>query len=132
VPDRGSFELSTEDVAGDIRIVALSGDADRFRAEEVTRAIQAAGDQVRAVIVDMTRTTFMDSSMLATLVAASEEAREATRRLVLVVEARRLRRSLEVKGLTGILTVVDSREHALELLAGGGDESPGESVPEPA
>ena len=132
MPDSGSFEITIEDVGDDIRIVALTGDADRFRAEAVTRAVQAARTESRAVVVDLAKTTFMDSSMLAALVAASEQGRKRAERLVLVVKTPRLRRSLEVKGLNTILVVAGSREQAVELLAGRGDASAGESVPEPA
>jgi anti-anti-sigma factor len=127
-----SFELTTEDVGDTIRIVAVRGDADRFRAEAVTRAIERARSDECAVIVDMAETTFMDSSMLATLVAASDDSRRHGGMLVLVVATPRLRRSLEVKGLTGILTVAGSRTDALDLLAAEGGESAGESVPDPA
>ena len=132
MPERGSFELTTEDVGDDVRIVALRGDADRFRAEEVSRAIQRARADGRTALVDLAGTVFMDSSMLAAFVTASDEARRAGGELVLVVETPRLRRSLEVKGLGGILTVADSRAHALDLLGAGGGEAAGESVSEPA
>ena len=106
-----------------VRVIALRGDADRFRAETVSRAIQDSWGDDRTVIVDMSDTAFMDSSMLAALVAASDQARRRAESLVLVVRAPRLKRSLEVKGLGGILTVVDSREQALELVERGGDET---------
>jgi anti-sigma B factor antagonist len=129
VPERDSFELTTEDVGDAVRIVALRGDADRFRVEGVARAIRAAREEGRTVVVDLAATTFMDSSMLGTLVAASDDTRRGGGELVLIVETPRLRRSLEVKGLGGILTVVDSRAHALDLIQG---ESAGDSMPEPA
>jgi anti-anti-sigma factor len=128
VPEPGSFELTTEDVGDAVRIVALRGDADRFHAEEVSRAVHRARADGRTAVIDMAGTTFMDSSMLAALVAASDDSRRSGGDLVLVVETPRLRRSLEVKGLGGILTVADSRAHALDLLGAAG----GESVPEPA
>jgi anti-anti-sigma factor len=117
VPDR-SFELIREDAGDAVRVIAVRGDADRFHAEAVSRAIQAARDDDRDVVVDLSEAAFMDSSMLATLVAASEQSRLRARELVLIVQTPRLRRSLEVKGLAGILRVADSREQALELLAG--------------
>jgi anti-anti-sigma factor len=132
VPERGSFELTTEDVGDSVRIVVLRGDADRFRAEQVTRAIQGARADGRTAVVDLAETDFIDSSMLAAFVAASDDSRRDGGELVLVVETPRLRRSLEVEGLGGILTVADSRAHALELLDASGGEAPGESVPEPA
>ena len=128
MPERSSFELITEDVGDAIRVVVLRGDADRYRAEAVRRTIQGARADDRAVVVDMAETTFMDSSMLATLVAASDDSRRRGALLVLVVQTPRLRRSLEVKGLSGILAVAGSRTEALDLLTAEG----GESVPEPA
>jgi anti-anti-sigma factor len=132
VPERDSFKLTTEDVGDAVRIVALRGDADRFRVEQVTRAIQEARADGRTAIVDLAGTAFMDSSMLAAFVAASDDSRRQGGELVLVVQTPRLRRSLEVKGLGGILKVADSRAQALELLGEAGGESAGESVPEPA
>jgi anti-sigma B factor antagonist len=116
VPDRGSFELIKEDAGDAVRVIVLRGDADRFRAEAVGRAIQAARDDDRDVVVDLSQATYMDSSMLATFVAASEQGRLRDRELVLVVQTPRLKRSLEVKGLAGILRVADSRDQAVDLL----------------
>jgi anti-sigma B factor antagonist len=132
VPDRDRFELIGEDVGDDVRVLVLRGDADRYRAEEVNRAIRRARENGRRVVVDMSETSFMDSSMLAALVAASEDARRQADAVVLVVQTARLRRSLEVKGLGGILTVAESREQALRLLAERGDASADEPEPEPA
>jgi len=117
VPEGGPFDLTTEDVGDAIRVVVVSGDADRFRAEAVARAIQQARDDGRDVIVDLAQASYMDSTMVATLVAASERGRRRFARLVIVVQAPRLRRSLEVKGLEPILRVADSRDGALALLA---------------
>ena len=128
VPDRASFELSEEDVGESVRVVVLRGDADRFRAPTVTHALQRAWADDRTVVVDMSEMTFMDSSMLAALVAASDHARRRAEPLVLVVGAARLRRSLEVKGLGQLLAVADSREQALAMVQRRGDES----MPEPA
>jgi anti-anti-sigma factor len=123
VPDQDPFEIIEEDVGQSVRVIALRGDADRFRADTVTHAVQRAWSHGRTVVIDMSDTAFMDSSMLAALVAASDQARRRAETLVLVVRAPRLKRSLEVKGLSGILTVADSREQALELVESGGDES---------
>jgi anti-sigma B factor antagonist len=131
VPDRGAFELTKEDVGEAVRVIALRGDADRSRADAVAEAVQAARDDDRDVVVDLSQTTYMDSSMLAALVAASEQGRLRDRELVLVVQTPRLRRSIEVKGLAGILRVTETREQALELLLAqhGGPAAGGPSEP---
>jgi anti-sigma B factor antagonist len=125
VPERGSFEIVTEDVGDGVRLVAVRGEADRFRAEAVSRAIRSAGEGDRHVIVDLSEATYMDSSMIATFVAASEQSRREAREVVLVVGTPRLRRALEIKGLVSILHVAGSRDQALELLRAAEAPSPG-------
>ena len=116
------FQLVREDAADPITFVVLSGDADRFRADEVGTAIAAARDDGRTVAVEISGATFMDSSMISTLVAASEQARRRGERFVIVCANQRLRRSLQLKGLETILDVVDDRDEAVSLI--GGDDAP--------
>jgi anti-sigma B factor antagonist len=129
MPNQHLFELTAEDV-GDARVVTVHGEADRFRTEEVSGAIEAARRDDRQVVVDLSAVTYLDSSMLAALVAASEQGRRRAEPLVIVCETPRLRRSLQLKGLEAILQIVESRERALELLAGSGGDAP--AVPEEA
>jgi anti-sigma B factor antagonist len=129
MPGQDSFEVTTEDV-GDARVLGVRGEADRFRTEEVSGAIDAARREGRKAVVDLSAVTYLDSSMLAALVAASEQGRRRAEPLVIVCETPRLRRSLQLKGLETILQIVESREQALELLAGSGEDVP--PVPEGA
>jgi anti-anti-sigma factor len=124
-----SFDLTPEDV-GDARILVISGEADRFRTDAVGGAIDAARKEDREVIVDLSSATYLDSSMLSCLVAASEQGRRRAERLVILCETPRLRRSLQLKGLETILQLAETRAQALELVAGGGEETP--PVPEEA
>jgi anti-anti-sigma factor len=82
----------------------------------VSRAIEDARRADRDVVVDLSQATYLDSSMLAALVGASERDRRRSEALVVLVETPRLRRSFEVKGLQTILQVAGSREQALELV----------------
>ena len=110
-----SFGLTTEDVGDDVQIVSLSGEADRFRTDAVGEAIDAARASGRTPIVDMSAVIYLDSSMIAALVAAGERGRRRDGALVVLCTAARLRRSLELKGLETILHLAESREQALEL-----------------
>jgi anti-anti-sigma factor len=111
-----SFQIDPEDVGPNVRILAVHGEADRFATDAVTEAVQSARDDGRGTIIDLNHTSYLDSSMLAALVAESELGRRSALPVVILCEASRLRRSLELKGLQTILTLADSREHALELV----------------
>ena len=123
MPDPTSFALTTEDVGDSVRVLVVRGDADRFRAEAVSRAIETGRADDRDVVVDLSAATYLDSSMLAALVGASEQGRRRSQALVLVVDTPRLRRSFEVKGLQTILRVTSSRDQALDLLARPADQA---------
>ena len=114
----GSFELACEDVADSVRIIALTGEADRLRTDEVSEAIEEARRVGRHVVVDLSAVTYMDSSMLATFVAASEQGRRRSERFVVLCESPRVRRSLEIKGLETILHLVQTRDEALASASG--------------
>jgi anti-sigma B factor antagonist len=116
--DPNSFELTTEDVGDTVRIVSLRGEADRFKADEVSKALEDVRGSGRHAIVDLSAVVYLDSSMLSALVAASEQGRRRSRPLVILCETPRLRRSLQLKGLETILLLAETREQALELAAG--------------
>jgi anti-sigma B factor antagonist len=111
-----SFQIQPEDVEPGVRVLAVQGEADRFGTEAITAAVQEARDTGRDVVIDLNETTYIDSSMLSALVAASEQGRKTSQPLVILCAASRLRRSLELKGLQSILELADSRDHAIELL----------------
>jgi anti-anti-sigma factor len=111
------FELTLEDVDDDVRIISVLGEADRFRTQPVTAAIEAARDAGRRPIVELSDVTFIDSSMIAALVASSEQGRRRSEPLVILCTAARLKRSLQLKGLETILVIADTRDEALALAA---------------
>ena len=111
-----SFQIQPEDVEPGVRILAVQGEADRFATDAITAAVQEARDDGRDVVIDLNEASYLDSSMLATLVSASEEGRQNSQPLVILCEASRVRRSLELKGLQSILELADSRDHAIELV----------------
>ena len=122
-----SFELTPRDVGDAVRILVARGDADRFRTDEMAAAIESARRDGRNVVIDLSEVSYLDSSMLATLVAASEHGRRRAETLVVLCKTPRLRRSLELKGLEAILHLAATREEALKVLSGGGEAW---SVPE--
>jgi anti-anti-sigma factor len=125
MPDPGSFQLTREDLTNRISLLALRGDADRSRTDAVGRAIEEARGEGRELIVDLSQTAYLDSSMLAALVTASQRTRRRSHPLVVICRSERLRRSFQLKGLERILRMADTREEALAILSADGDSPPG-------
>ena len=101
--------------SGGATIVAIDGDVDLATVPELRTALQAvatAGDG-RPLVIDLTAVTFMDSSGLAVLLAATKAARERDRPFAIVCPEGPARLLLAVTGLDGKLPLQGSRAEAL-------------------
>lgn len=97
-------------------IVVLEGEHELFGATKLQRKLEALIDDGVAVVVDLTRATFLDSSIVAVLLRACERARrEGTKYAIVLDESSgdSVRRMFEITGLDRYLPVVPSREAAL-------------------
>jgi anti-anti-sigma factor len=116
------FSLRVEDrPAGDGRsaVVTLEGELDVYTVSSVRATLDGLlVDGASAVVVDLTRLTFMDSSGLGTLVAAHKKARVLRSSLVLVCDDGVVLRLLSVTGLIRVFHVSHSVESALAEVAG--------------
>ncbi len=112
------FALEVETLAPEVRLLAVSGELDLFAAPELKRTIAGAleGDALD-LIVDLTRTAFIDSSGLAALILAMKRARGRGGQLVVVDGGGSVARTFQVAGVDQIITIVASREAALVELA---------------
>lgn len=113
----GAAIFHEDEPAGGVHAVGVEGELDISNAAELGRrlmlAVRAGG---KAVVVDLTRVSHMDSSGLAELLAARE--RIGQERLVLVIASDHLRRMLEVRGVDTLFTVASGRDEALAAVAG--------------
>lgn len=99
-----------------VAIVALTGEHEAYSAPGVEQELQAALDDGRAVIVDLTRAEFLDSSVVSALLRAREDAQGLSRRFALVVDDTTgwaVRQLLEVTGLTEVFPIERSRDDAI-------------------
>lgn len=89
-------------------VAHLSGSVDLYTVDqaraELTRAL---ADAEECVIVDLADVTYLDSIGVGALLDAAREARELGTRFVLRQPPDRVRRVLELLGLTEILPVAD-------------------------
>lgn len=110
--------IQVETLAPGSRLLAVSGELDLFAAPELKQSIASAVDvQAPNLIVDLTSTTFIDSSGLAALILAMKRARSLGGHLVVVDGGGRVARTFRVAGLDQIITIVASREAALVELS---------------
>ena len=90
-------------------VVAVSGEIDLFTAPEFKRHVQRAldGDGGR-LVVDLSGTTFIDSSSLGVLIGAHRRLAEHYKPLVVVAADRAVVKTLRITGLDALFTVVAS------------------------
>jgi anti-sigma B factor antagonist len=111
-----AIEFAIEDrrIDGKAHVVAVSGEVDLFTAPEFKQRVMApiaAG--VDRVIVDLTETTFIDSSSLGALIGAHRRLQQRGGRLVVACENEAIVKTFRITGLDGVFAIVNSVQAAL-------------------
>ncbi len=101
------FALSIEQRDGE-KAVVLAGELDLYRAPEIERALIDAAEPGRILVVDLHAVTFLDSTMLALLIAADRRQRDRGSELRILVGARTPMSAFEVTGLDRRLSIGDA------------------------
>jgi anti-sigma B factor antagonist len=108
------FGIKDRRVGADTHIVSVSGEVDLFTAPEFKQRVMApiaAG--VDRVIVDLTGTTFVDSSSLGVLIGAHRQLKSRGGRLIIACNGEAVVKTFRITGLDGVFRLVDSVEAAL-------------------
>jgi anti-sigma B factor antagonist len=108
------YGIRSERSGEDIFVVSLVGEHDLHTApkvQEELRGVIAAG--ARTIVVDLTETTFLDSTMLHALLSARNELRDGGR-LRLVTNDATAMRVFEIAGIDGFFDFYPSRRAAEE------------------
>jgi anti-sigma B factor antagonist len=117
------FAITDRQVDGDTHVVAVSGEIDLFTAPEFKQRVSAPIDAGRTnVIVDLTGTTFIDSSSLGVLIGAHRRLKLRGGSLVVVCDNDTIVKTFRITGLDGVFTLVRSLDDALDgdaVSAGG-------------
>lgn len=110
----GSAAFSREEIDAETTVLALAGELDYSNAAELRRRIdEVLTRRSGTLILDFAELRHLDSSGLAELISANQRAAAADVRLVLAISAHGLRRTIEIRGLDGIFTIVETRDDAL-------------------
>ena len=110
-----AMAFSIEDRAVDdvAHVVAVTGEIDLFTAPEFKQRVSAPIDAGRTyVVVDLTETTFIDSSSLGVLIGAHRRLRRLEGSLVIVCANDAIIKTFRITGLDGVFTIVPTLDEA--------------------
>jgi anti-sigma B factor antagonist len=108
------FEISDRKVDDDTHVVSVKGEIDLFTAPEFKQRMSAPIDEGRSsLIVDLTHTTFIDSSSLGVLIGAHRRLKLRGGSLVVVCDDEAIAKTFKITGLDGVFTLAPTIEAAL-------------------
>ena len=96
-------------------VVAVTGEIDLFTAPEFKQRVSAPIDGGRThVIVDLTETTFIDSSSLGVLIGAHRRLRRLEGSVVIVCSNDAIVKTFRITGLDSVFTIVPTLDEAFD------------------
>ena len=121
-----NFSLSTEQpVDGADCVVVLGGEVDLYTAPELKQELhRLVAEGATRVVIDMTQTTFIDSTTLGVLLSVVKRVRPEGGTVVLVCPDRNVRRIFEITLLDRVFPIVDTREEAFEAVGEPAGQTP--------
>ena len=114
------FEITDRKVDDETHVIAVTGEIDLFTAPEFKQRISELIDAGRSrLVVDLSETTFIDSSSLGVLIGAHRRLKLRGGALVVVSDSEAITKTFKITGLEGVFTLAPTVEAALQ------DESAG-------
>ena len=108
------FDVTTERLGDAQAVISPVGELDLYTAPELKQELlEAIEGGVTEIVVDLTRTTFIDSATLGVLVGAVRRLRERDGKLSIVCSDRSIRKIFEITGLDRVLAIYAGRDEAL-------------------
>jgi len=109
-----NFDVKTDNLGDGKYVISLSGEVDLYTAPEFKQQLLEVIDQGgRDVIVDLSNTTFIDSTTLGVLVGGVKRLRTNEGQLSLVCSDRNITKIFEITGLDRVFAIHPTREAAL-------------------
>ena len=115
------FDAKTEAAVDGAYVVSVMGEADLYSAPSLKRALDGAIEAGgKDIVVDLTRTTFIDSTALSVLVEATKRLRPEGGRVALVCVDQNLVKIFRITALDRLFPLYESRGEAVRSLAPAG------------
>ena len=109
------FGIEDRRVADDVHLVAVTGEIDLFTAPEFKQRMgKPIEEGIDRLIVDLSATTFIDSSSLGVLIGAHRRLKQSDGSLVVVCDNDTIVKTFKITGLDGVFTLVRSIDDALD------------------
>ena len=111
------FTLTSDPIDDTRQVVAVAGEIDLFTAPELKAALGEGLESGRIrIVVDLTETTFLDSTALGVLIGAVKRLRSRDGVLTIVNTDANIAKTFEITGLDQIFTIRPTRDEAVEAL----------------
>jgi anti-sigma B factor antagonist len=111
------FALTEDALDDDRHVVAVRGEIDLFTAPELKQKLTDAIESGKSrIVVDLTETTFLDSTALGVLIGAVKRLRTRDGALVIVNTDQNIAKTFEITGLDQIFTILATRDDAIAAL----------------
>ena len=111
------FSLSQESLDAERHVVSVRGEIDLFTAPDLKSALSEAIESGHTrIVVDLTDTTFLDSTALGVLIGAVKRLRSRDGALVIVNVDQNIAKTFEITGLDQIFTILATRDDAIAAL----------------
>ena len=108
------FEITYRKVDDDTHVVAVTGEIDLFTAPEFKQRMSELIDAGRSrLIVDLSATTFIDSSSLGVLIGAHRRLKLRGGALLVVCASEAIVKTFKITGLDGVFTIAPTVDAAL-------------------
>jgi anti-sigma B factor antagonist len=112
-----NFDIKSEQAAPDAYVIALSGEVDLYTAPEFKQQLlEIIAQGAKDVVVDLTDTTFIDSTTLGVLVGGVKRLRPGGGQLSLVCNDRNITKIFEITGLNKVFPIHETRAEAVASL----------------
>ena len=111
------FAITEHPSDGDRHVLAVRGEIDLFTAPELKQVIAESIESGRVrIVIDLTDTTFLDSTALGVLIGAVKRLRSRDGALAIVNTHENISKTFEITGLDQIFTIVATREEAIDAV----------------
>ena len=118
------FAVTEHPIDGERHVLAVRGEIDLFTAPELKQVLAESIEAGRVrIIVDLTETTFLDSTALGVLIGAVKRLRSRDGALAIVNVDENIAKTFEITGLDQIFTILPTREAAVEAVAAAHDSA---------
>ena len=111
------FAVTEHPIDSERHVLAVRGEIDLFTAPELKQVLAESIEAGRVrIIVDLTETTFLDSTALGVLIGAVKRLRSRDGALAIVNVDENIAKTFEITGLDQIFTIVPTRDEAVDAV----------------